>query len=790
MKKLSIILLAILLTVSLFVSCDNTTKAVTDERVAVTFSTGADSRSLSYVIENVSELNWYYTAQKNSADTSPFSFGATTTETPITLGSRVEFSQGLWDFTLLAKRVDNGEEGAIVYKGSSTGVLITKENSPNNIVIDVFPKVEGSTGSIELNKVKITKRGTSETVYANKAVINGAEISIDGPNYIGRKTELTPGDYDVTVMYKDTVDGEGQSQELTYASETITVTVWSGRTTTVSGNLSELTGSAIINGNIRVPSIATINKIVSASEPTVFYANVAPSNNAQSTTLDKTTVTFPVGTLTEESASLVVNVTPIDADFTVGVVGSSTPVGAISLTLDNQENSNFGEKEVTVETYIAKNLSNVKVYYGNEAITGSTYESDTGKLTFKTNHFSDFYLVADSFDVINLTTNSTYNNTSTKTGLETALESATAGDYIMLYSDVTLNSALNIDKSITLVGRSIGEKKPKICSNADKDAVLIQSSGSVIIKGIRIENTNASGKDKRTIGIGKNLNCIQDLTLTLDEVELFAGMRGIQVYADNCKNVKLNVNNSVIQKSDVTDYEHQVVNHYSSPHARGISIWNFNDESELNITNSTIEGFWGAIFVGGGSNDGLQINCTDSAFRGRCDINIVESKNVTANFIRCLLHGINNLSGKSESFANIVIGNSNDNINVNVTDSTFSTYQDNIGTVNEYAIQYAVRNDSTDSVVVLKGNTRFVNAPKSKGGLIEIISVSWDKLVGRLKVEGGEYMSMYYTEYPVDNEPVHKAMTKEQFAKFVDLTTYKIEEIESNSFRVVSNQDV
>lgn len=618
MKKLSIILLAVLLTVSLFVSCDNTTKAVTDERVAVTFSTGTGSRGLNYVIENVSELKWYYAAQKNNADHSPFAFGATA-GTEITLGDTVEFSQGLWDFTLWAKRVDNG---ATVYKGNITGVLITKGNSPSTIVIDVFPKVEGSTGSIELNNVKITKKDSTDTVFANKAVINGEEILIGSDTHIGEKTGLTPGDYDVKVMYTYTVVDGSQTQELVYASETITVTVWSGRTTTVSGNLSELTGSATIN---IVPSIATIQKTVSASEPTVFSANVAPSNNAQSTTLDKTIVTFPAGTLENGStATLEVNVSPIYADFPVGVVGSSTPVGAISLKLNDAESSRFEENEVTVETYIAKNLSNVKVYYGADEITGSTYESSTGMLVFKTTHFSEFYVGAAEVEAYNTNQNKVYAE------LQDAINNSTEGNVILILKDI--NHYIEITKSI-----------------------IVDGLGRSTIYG-------AGGDWQHGIGvnfIGSNLNAtIKNLTINVrDNITTGYTTTGILVDASKDNSV-FNIENCVVSAG-----------HYA------VYIAANSSDITLNIKKSNLTG-WGAINVWGSNNN---IYCYDSTLTGI-------GNHVGASFGTLVFEGaiIDGVTYKA-SDCNIEIHDSNIYTINNTTNSTHNLLQANMSSENNKA---------------------------------------------------------------------------------------------------------
>ena len=61
--------------------------------------------------------------------------------------------------------------------------------------------------------------------------------------------------------------------------------------------------------------------------------------------------------------------------------------------------------EVTITTYVAKNLFDVKVRYNNgtdnpEEITPESYDAETGELVFKVSHFSEFLVVCDK--VVNL----------------------------------------------------------------------------------------------------------------------------------------------------------------------------------------------------------------------------------------------------------------------------------------------------------------------------------------------------------------------------------------------------
>ena len=60
MKKITTIILSVLLIALTFMSCDNATKAVQDELVEVTLSTQADGRSLTVenTMESLSSVSW------------------------------------------------------------------------------------------------------------------------------------------------------------------------------------------------------------------------------------------------------------------------------------------------------------------------------------------------------------------------------------------------------------------------------------------------------------------------------------------------------------------------------------------------------------------------------------------------------------------------------------------------------------------------------------------------------------------------------------------------------------
>ncbi len=70
----------------------------------------------------------------------------------------------------------------------------------------------------------------------------------------------------------------------------------------------------------------------------------------------------------------------------------------LTLLVDDAEVHTFNGKTVTITTYIPTDLINVEVVYkgaSDEVLEGTVYDKATGKLTFKTDHFSLFEIRAD-----------------------------------------------------------------------------------------------------------------------------------------------------------------------------------------------------------------------------------------------------------------------------------------------------------------------------------------------------------------------------------------------------------
>ena len=406
MKKAFAFLSIICLVALVFVSCNSETKL--DDTITVRFN-ASDSRSLSVSNENLvsvdsPDLQWYYHGWKMSDGQFTTGQSGSNTEsdeaywTPLeTLDQKVEFSQGLWNFKLKALRSD----GAQLYSGATNGnVLLSKANEVNIIQISVFPFVSGVKGTLMIDSVYIDpKHDGSENVAPNKLLVNGVEKTFteaaDGKS-ISFTERVEPGTYTVEVKRIGTDPG------IVLASASKTVVVYSGLTTTIRGSVEEdTTTGTFVPQPIKAEGKETVT-VPETRDKVVVFSNVTPSMEVNKST----TVTIPYAVVTSETRAVTLDIVVKDyrsvADHSFDVATGKGVAASISLTMKDGDTvkTNFGSNKVTVETYIGTGLSDVRVKYngttgGDPAEADTTYDPVTGKLTFKTTHFSEFYVEAD-----------------------------------------------------------------------------------------------------------------------------------------------------------------------------------------------------------------------------------------------------------------------------------------------------------------------------------------------------------------------------------------------------------
>ena len=270
------------------------------------------------------------------------------------------------------------------------------------------------------------------------------------------RIECAPGSHTITFAYKE----EGN----VIASKSLVVTVISGRETTISGKIDKNETST----GISAPTSETKPVEVKQNEATTVSVNVAPAT----TSTPGTKITFEAGSFTEDSSNAVLNLSVKSAgsEFSVTSSDTSVPVAGIdiSLKVNEQEVTSFNNEYVVITTYILAGLESVQVKYngtdGDQPIatdadvpdktdaailsesspaTALGYNKETGLLRFKTNHFSEYYVLSDCV-AVNITTNVGYSK------FANAVSRADDNQEIKIINDVNLSESIDFKKDITL----------------------------------------------------------------------------------------------------------------------------------------------------------------------------------------------------------------------------------------------------------------------------------------------------------------------------------------------------
>lgn len=479
-KALGILSVLVLITV-MMISCNAEQKL--DDTVGVSFNVSS-SRELSvanesFVAVDSPDLTWYYHGEKKTdtqfitGQSSSMTEGEDGYWTLISKGNKlatktVEFSQGQWSFKIKAVKTD----GTQMYYGETNGnVLLTKGN--NTISISVSPFVSGVKGTLVINSVFIDpKDAESENVAPNKLFVNGVEKTFvvdNGGKSISFTESVDPGTY--TVEVKRT----GEDSGIVLASASKTVVVYSGLTTTISGSVEEDTTSGKFDPKPIKPEGTETVTVPESGDAVVEFVNVTPSMEADKST----TVTIPSAVVPSTSNPVTLDIVVKDsesvADSSFDVDTGKGVAASISLTMKEGETpiTNFGSNKVTVETYIKKGLSEVTVKYnettGNPDPADTTYDPVTGKLTFKTTHFSEFYVEADIQAKI---------GDSEYFILQEAFDAAKEGDKVVLSSNVDPRQTLVVTNRFTLDmnGKTISNTND-IWNDATGDWSLISVRG-------------------------------------------------------------------------------------------------------------------------------------------------------------------------------------------------------------------------------------------------------------------------------------------------------------------------
>lgn len=445
MKKLSCILLAVMLITAMFVSC--TAEVIDDSNlVNVRFTTDDNAKGLNWSRPAFDSNDYFWTYSAKKVGGGP-STGEGTGDIGTDLTKEIgPFSQGAWEFTLYgyAKASDGTKTDVLVYEGTGSGVL--SKDQDNSVKVAVEARKEGE-GTIHISKDIVLKDSKGVTYIPTDIIIKqvGSETADDEIGFDsdkGNDIEKESGYYAVTIKMVATVNGK----EITYSSNTIYVNVYAGQTTTIGGTLDESTTSTKFeaeDGTISKEVEDTINENGSVS----LSVDIAPNSDENSTT----TVEFSEGALQGgKSAKLSVVAYPASVvSKTFGVSqGDAAPISGIDfkLTVGGSEVNSFNGQTATITTFVAKNLTEntinsqdeaknagLKVIYNGsgDQPTITSYNPTDGKLVFTTTHFSQYYVASTRIVAVNENTNVAFGS------LKDAVAAAESGDTITLLCDAS-----------------------------------------------------------------------------------------------------------------------------------------------------------------------------------------------------------------------------------------------------------------------------------------------------------------------------------------------------------------
>lgn len=469
MKKTIITCLTLFaISLCLFVSCSAENTAVNEINDVAYVTFGRDSRdfSASYEVKGYDTLYWFYTANKNDG------YGTTGSTTGLTAvpaktngkgigsGSVGPFSQGKWEFTLQAYANLSGnapDTDTIVYKSDKIKVTLTGGET-KAIPVTVSPV--GENGTIKFQNAYFEyKNGGSEAPYfVINAVGEKATYILTNDNRIkeGNIIPITLAKSEGKFNLVFVGEGESTSDSIIvpvdyYACEafsyltdsstpvascTFGLKVYGNATTVVSGNLLENPDSKV-------------SFDVAASDIKAFPGSELSSNidvPVASVSGGKTTVNFSNASL-ETNATYAVNVEALTANAANEAFQISSSInekekevlGSVKLSLTQIKDGNATtvssfNGDVTVSTYIGKGLTGTisVVYNGTGDVpTDISYNAETGIVSFKTNHFSEFFIVRDG-NVKNENQNKYYYS------IQQAITNADTNNSLKLLKDITM----------------------------------------------------------------------------------------------------------------------------------------------------------------------------------------------------------------------------------------------------------------------------------------------------------------------------------------------------------------
>ncbi len=568
MKKLSCILLAVMLITALFVSCTAEVIDPYDGLAYVTFG-GPASKDLSasYEVQSYEDLFWFYTATKTDAYGKT---GETKVETPLAvenndhvegLGGKIgPFSQGTWNFVLKAYNTKE-ENRTLVYEGSANGIKLTK-SEVKSVPVSVTP--QGETGTIEFRNayfrwnednggsdkptIKITAVGPR--TYTLLSGIGDVDERENVPLKWKGDTLSIDQSYDGVAAghYKCTVVAWVVDESSPIFEQSFGIRVYGSATTVISGDITEKVDSfvdfeasqedlVVFKG---ASSMEVLSTPVNASDKvtTVDFGSNLDGNKTYSLSVKSTTAA--------EAAS----------KFTVSDGEASVAGIDLTLTTDNTPVTSF-DSEITITTYISTGLSGVKVLYGDD---GTNYLDDynpyTGKLVFTTNHFSEYYVVVNKV----AEANGKYYGS-----LQDAIDAAEGGDTVTVLNGTDpVHTIVVEDKTIILDlnGKTISNSADLWDARPyDWSLISVRGTGNLTITG----NGTLQAKKNDCYAVDVQ---DEDSILTIENGTFIGNIHAIYVYTGTA-NIKGGTYSVQQKYPDVSKADEFVLNCYDTSRANG-----------------------------------------------------------------------------------------------------------------------------------------------------------------------------------------------------------------------------
>lgn len=504
MKKSLLVLASIMiLALCTFVAC---TAEVSDPYDGLTYVTfGGESPTsknllASYEVASYDSLYWFYTAEKKdnygtsgAVANKPVHEGNTGLNN--TVGS---FSQGKWKFTLSAYKDNAVNENTKVYEGS---VEVSLKGQKVTVPVSVTPY--GTTGALKFDGAYFEWKASGSEAPVIEIVAKGSKtgqiytlgnkIADDNTNPEDVKIKLDITSAGDNKTYK-IADCEYSTVKADYYNCTIIAYIDDPKTPIFSQTLGfRVYGSAttIIKGDITEQSGTDVNFNPAKQGMAVFKGATTASVEVTPSGTDTTTVDFGANNLDNTSTYyLNVAATSVASAANKFTVSDSTkaPVAGIDLELvkvssdgSNSKVRKFSGDAVTIKTYIEKGLTGVTVEYngtdGEDPVVVG-YNSDTGELTFTTNHFSEFYAVSDSVAVVS-------NETEEKgyARLVDAIGSSKDGATIKLLKNIELTESIRIGSIDYRKSLTIDFDGYTISGDSSNDSLFCVENSEVIFTG-------------------------------------------------------------------------------------------------------------------------------------------------------------------------------------------------------------------------------------------------------------------------------------------------------------------